>query len=93
MVAQNRCKKQYAVRFHFFYISRFFIRSSKSSAKPLQKTAHRATTLVVRATQRFYSPQPPLQNYLGVQGSVRGNLGVLESPESLGVPGNRRPTQ
>ena len=45
-----------------FFTSHFFTRSSKSGAKPLQKTAHRATTLFSRAIYRLYSSQPQLQN-------------------------------
>ena len=61
-MAQNPCKKQYAVRLHFFLTSLFFIHSSTNGAKPLQKTAHRATTLFSRAIQPLYSSQSQLQN-------------------------------
>ena len=43
-------------------MSLFFTHPSKNVAKPLQKTAHPATTLFSHAIQPLHSPQPQLQN-------------------------------
>ena len=50
--AQSPCKKQYVARFHVSYAQRFLAPRSKSHAKPLQKTVHRAPPL-------FFCAPPP----------------------------------
>ena len=61
-MAQNPCKKQHAVRLHFFHTSLFFTNPSKFVAKQLHKTPHPATTLFPHPIQPLHSPQPQLQN-------------------------------